>query len=324
MANGTAVAGGAHWSVHPRKLLAAVLGAALAAYLVKIAAGLAAMVVTGFAAFPAYYRPDLFRFTGLLSSAGLALLAAGFGWAVWKAQRKRGLAVPSPWKAGTSLWAGLALTAAYMGLAVYMNRGIPGIAVSMSATLGALAADCLTGMLFVGMLYPAFESRLGVLKGSLAICAAFALLAVLKQVLLALFGGAYGYAALRMTPGEFFGYSALENVVIACAVAFALAALRIALYLTASRRIPGAWLLYTAAYGFLLLLQIELDSLLTGVDFPYWMKDLCVVLPPHVLVFAVCLGVLAGFRRWKTREAFLADTRAIMRKARAARDDMYD
>ena len=110
---------------------------------------------------------------------------------------------------------------------------------------------------------------------------------------------------------EFFGSDIASDILLAVLAGFAITVLRVMLYRVANKRMPGTWMLFVAIPGFISLLY----SVLSKPTLAAWLA-IVVAVAYYLLVFAISLGLLAGFERWKAPGSFRAEAGALFQKFR--------
>lgn len=318
--------GDTHWSQHPWKLLAAALAALLVANLIEL--------VVAFALAPLTSNPSVWPVSALynvIPPVLWLLLVAAFYDRVRAAQRKHGVEDKACWRPGAVFFIGLGLLL-LAALLQCLPVGSQSFNILVIATdfLG-FAAYGLALLLVFHLLTPSFDKKFGVLKGAWVLGAGFALLAVLERIGTNIIGGVY-YGILYRLPNfsppnalSFLSVNfTLGTLLPLCVTAFALTAVRIFLYQRASRRMPGAWMLFSAIPP---LLGTALSAILRALpanksvikalagnrNASLWLNP-CVNLVYYLIIFAAGISLLAAFQHWKTFEAFWADAKVLIRR----------
>lgn len=310
------------WYMQPWKLLAAALAAPLFIYCADYAATLVFTSIwnaAGAAYDPAGRSLMMFTvFTVFLPTAVELAVAAAFYLLVRVMHRKSWLPGSVSWKVDAAFWVGLALMLARMLLdSLPIRDSLSPIFVLLPAFLRILTSGFIM-LLFVILLFPVFEARFGSIRGALVLGLAFALSTVLEQALALSLNWLNAYITLGHSPGRLLESSASNiapGIVSACIAAFCWTVLWISLYLSASRRIPGAWMLFSSVPGLLGLLCRALETLLIrNIANTTWIRIICIEFPFYLLVSALSLALIAGLRRWKTLGEFLKDAKGFMRR----------
>jgi hypothetical protein len=310
-----------HWTQRPGSMLAAVLGTNFAIYLANLGINLpVSLMNTGDMPDRAYLMSVLLNGLSVCATLAIGVL---FFWLVRRAQRKHGAAGEISFKTDAAFRVGIPLTLLYIVLydpRYFINN--PATAVTL--VLGTLVF-ALNLALFFGLLFPLMERRFGAMKAALIISAAFALLSVLDLLfgrvinVLLFVHSVEGYSESIFLDGLAGGiFSSLITT-------GALYLLRSALYLTASRRMPGSWLLFASVPGLVSLLYRSIENTIPrGSELTVPLTTLCIQFPYYLLVFALSLGVIAAFRKWKTFAEFSTDFNELIRKARGRQNDIED
>jgi hypothetical protein len=161
---------------------------------------------------------------------------------------------------------------------------------------------------------PIFEKSMSGLRGAWALGAGFAVLAVLKQISALIIGR----NASSFLSADFI----LGTLLPLCVSAFALTAVRIFLYQRASRRMPGAWMLFSSIPALLAVACSAIRWVLydnggaphqLSAFVSHWLRPL-VDSTFYLIVLAIGLGLITAFQRWKTFGAFWKDTKVVLRR----------
>lgn len=305
-----------HWSLHPWKLLGLALAALLVTYLVELAAPLASRSLAS-------------SWLGYIMVPIIPLLfASAFYFPVRAAQRKQGVNDKACWRPGVVFFVGLGLLLVYVWLIAKPTGqwfDVPTIAMQFLYA----AANGLSMLLFYHLLFPSFGKRMGEFKTVWALGTGFALLAILERVCIIFISGIYNVIYKQMgLPAQnvpsilsvFFPGILLPL----CVSAFALAALRTALYHRASKRMLGTWMLFSAiplllSYACSAITQAltknrSIMNTMVGNTNSSTIISTVTSITFYLIIFAVCLGLMAAFRRWKTFGAFWADVKGLKQR----------
>lgn len=307
-----------HWTARPFCMLALVLAAEFALHLVRIGIALPLGLAGSADAQGAAYA------LSLLLGALLVVVPLGLAFLFWRlvrrAQASHGEAQEVSWKIGAAFWVGVPLA-----LALVPSLGLGYVAsyplTAVLYLLSALSSGLVTA-LFFSLLFPVAEKRFGAVSGALLIAAGFAVILAVESVVTKAVSG-LEYSFVSGGAGDYPVWRGFaESLFSAFITAASLYLLRSALYLAASRRMPGAWLLFACVPSLVTLLYRVLASDIPGTaNMSGWLEALCLQFPYYLLVFAISLGVVAGFRRWKTFGAFASD---VVRMARRSQNDIEE
>jgi hypothetical protein len=302
--------GGAHWSNHPWKLLAGALAALLVANIVAQAAYIA---TSHWINSSISHWPVVALYSIIPPVLELMLVAAFYG-RVRAARRKHGVDNKACWRPGVVFFIGLGLLLAAALLICLPiqseNFNIPVIATEFLS----FAASGLVLLLVFHLLMPIFEKSMSGLRGAWALGAGFAVLAVLKQISALIIGR----NASSFLSADFI----LGTLLPLCVSAFALTAVRIFLYQRASRRMPGAWMLFSSIPALLAVACSAIRWVLydnggaphqLSAFVSHWLRPL-VDSTFYLIVLAIGLGLITAFQRWKTFGAFWKDTKVVLRR----------
>lgn len=289
----------AHWTERPGTMFAAVIATRflLMAFIVAVALVLPS-VLNWNTVMPA-------RAYVLLDSAMQLIVALAAGWVFYRwvrsARRKHGLGTPLSFQTGAAFWAGLVLLLGYNVLVnlEYMKYDP---ATAAAYFLNMLAHGFTTTLLLV-LLFPVLEGRFGIVRSALLLCAANVLLHLVQRFIV------YGINEISLAQQEQFDaivrndllYSLLPHSLGSAARA----ALGVLAYLVASRRLPGAWLLYMALGDLMSLAANKIIihmPVTNGID--RVQTDLLAQPAFYLAVLGLALLGLAAFERWKSWKDF--------------------
>ena len=295
-----------HWSQRPLKLLAAALAAEFLLFLLTMVASLPILLQSGDGS--AGWPPAL-----LVQAAQILItVAVGLLFLYWirAARRRQGAGCPVDWRLGLPFWygLGLALACGVLGNFQYAQYRPAEAAGGFLLTM----AQGFTSTLLLALLFPALEKRFGIVGGALLLLAAKALLTAVEltafRALAAAAAAAQGTAALfPAAAGRLLFSHLLSDALRSVAAVVAVAA-----YLSAGRRVLGAWLLAASAHGLLVLLNRAIaSSLVEAGAVAAGQTILAVDLPFGLVVLALALLLLAAFRRWKTPGDFAGSAKKL-------------
>lgn len=244
-------------------------------------------------------------------------LAAGLicYFVVRRIQNKHVLQFDTKWNINVAFWVGLVLLVGFVAIELQSNGLYNFSGVSADFTTMIELVDRSTDMLLFLLLLPVLEERYGLVKSALMA----GMIAASANVLSCLISIFYSYFRYGVAPlvEAIFSTSTLLSII----MEFTIGILAVTMYRVASRRAPGAWVLFAALTGIATWLFAVIGKSLTLNQPVNWDLYYFVQMFYYVVIALLGLGVLARYKRWNTFRAFIVDIKHLIQAARGRQDD---